>query len=764
MASSGAGPGWPSGRLPVELFMNVAQNLPREDLKSMRLVNREFNTKMMCYFLRQVVINFGPELSMTLDSGEDPGHSSHSIDVTERLMDSDVFRNFGPDIYRLGLAFELDERDLATPSTGDLEEVHIRHWGVYRWPSQQTDNQYQSHLDNVTMSLENSQGIFRLLSTVKNVQELALSCDGGLGYLQGPDVNPLQPPGRPPIFGDPNAVRTTPDDSIKVIFDKPYKLEMLERKLVAAGIDSAELPTVLYELLKQECVGLDELVYEERTRASLRRNRHGQDVTRRKAFDDSIRLQPDQLTETQMRFLYQHVTAQQALVNSFLIAVIDNGPSYAHLTKVNIARLPSFHVDILCRNEFWASLPGLDEVALGVIPDWREVSMKDKYTAEVRQVHPSDAIPKVFNLLHNYIGKVSRIKRLHFEWLCGGELAAGCIQRLSYVLPAPFLKAHRRVIDSSMNNLLILPFIKHLSLKNCWFAPNVFYRLTHTMALVGSLESLELETVSLSGPPIIRGPMDDIEANAGGPPKGLPKPPSYEGDGGKPVLKKYAIPELSWPHIIDMLTPGETMIERIYAENAKFDGDLIRIRKDLKLRKLVFKSCGYVDIRDHRFISTRRFHPPGWPGFITGVESDNLAEHSAKRWQLQQFLQVSTDRHLGKITKLLRDSEGDALRKYWGFRTGWAGVYDQSILAAAEADFIYNAGLGRFSGTIEHDANPCGEEGSDRSLVPYEFDTSPFEQGYDDRVGLRYLMQDIEFEMGYSTPFGSILRGFMTPW
>ncbi|KAI0377448.1 hypothetical protein F5Y04DRAFT_284925 [Hypomontagnella monticulosa] len=730
---------WPAGLIPIELFTEVAQYLSRDDIKAMRLVNREFNMKLVVHFLRQIVIHLDPELSAKLGTGLTLQDGSTPIDFTDRLLDSGVFRNFGPDISRFGLSLELDERELATPSIGDLEEIHVRPWGIYRWPIQPDVGQSDPFLVEITKSLENCQGIFRLLSRVKNIRELALSCEGGLGYLQGPDVNPLQPPGRQPIFGDPNAVRDTEDTSYQTDFEKPYRLEVMEKKLASKGVDPKQIPVMIDQLLARENITIDHFKVEERRRTPLPKCRYEYELTRPFSHSTKVRLQPDQLTDTQKRFLFQHISAQQALVQAFMLSVIENSHSFKELKKVNIARLPSFHIDLLCRDSIWSELPGLEEVALGIVPDWRELFPDDDYNIVARQIYPTDALPKVFKLLNDHIGKQPGIKRLHFEWLCGGELAPGCYQRGRYILPAPFLKQHRMVIWSHKENLLILPHITHLSLKNCWFAPNVFYRIMRTMAKK-SLTSLELETVSLSGPPIFRGAMPDEDYGEDGQPDGpgltiFPRGPC-------PIRKPRW---LSWSHIIDMLTPGETILERLHAEGGESNSPPHRIKKDLKLRKLVFKSCGYVIVRDHRFISNRRFRYGTMDLLSTNVLDPIFHTEHPRRAKVEPFMQLPTDRHLASIYSMINPSEENMLQQVFGLETGSDYPYGRSIRLAAKCDgMAFVPGVGRFSGTIEHYPKE-----SEESSIPYVVDISTFDQEYDDNRGLNKLLKGIEKAAGY---------------
>ncbi|KAE9583431.1 hypothetical protein CGMCC3_g665 [Colletotrichum fructicola] len=158
------------------------------------------------------------------------------------------------------------------------------------------------------------------------------------------------------------------------------------------------------------------------------------------------------------------------------------------------------------RQDFWQSLPNLTNVALAVVADWRQVAKVAPGCVEDTFVSPVDAVGRAYRVLRDYIGKQKNISYLHFEWICGGEFAPGITQRNHYVLPAPFcMPVHMPALEAakSPDLLLSLPHIKHLSLKNCYSVPHVFLQVIRSMALQ-SLEKLELETVSLAGPPVRR--------------------------------------------------------------------------------------------------------------------------------------------------------------------------------------------------------------------------------------------------------------------
>ncbi|KAI1391332.1 uncharacterized protein F4822DRAFT_182259 [Hypoxylon trugodes] len=759
---------WPEG-IPLEIFSMIFQYIPDRERKALRLVNQEFNSKLISIIMRQVVICVSPGFSTKMDASRGHDGSHTLIDFTQRLINSPIAQCYGPQIRRLGIALDLNEIDIASPAICDLEDIVVRPWGPYRWPIDPEDRgSAELIMDNIIDELEKSQGQFNLLDNATNLREIALSCEGGLGYLQGPDVNPRQPQRQPPVFGKAIPARETDDESLQILFDKSYKIEMSERKMAAQGVDPSKFPTMIYRLLMNEEISLDEFSREQRQRSPLPLYNPAQAfiprerVPRDPKRNDRLRLQPGLPVQTQLRFIYRHIQAEEALILSFFVGFMDKCHLLTNLTKLNITRISSFHLDSLCRHDFWTSVPSLNEVALGVIPEWTSLEQRKGHPIEARQVYPTDAIPKVFKLLSEYIGKQRRIKRLHFEWHCGGELAAGCVQRNRYILPAPFLKNHRKVIDCSVENLLFLPYVTHLSLKNCWFAPHVFYCIIYTMGRVMSIEELVLESVSLSGPPILQPGILDIEPEE--------DPPNTHWRGG--TLPQIPLPKpeyLSWLHIIDMLTPGVTVKELQYLEEWGEFMPPLRIKKELSLRKIVFISCGYVEVRDYRFISNRRFRDLKMPDYLEELRDGFRKEFEPKRQALREYLQLTTDRHLAKIVPVMSEYEKYAMKRVFGLETGWNFVYDRTVIEAAQRDGVVAPGIGRFSGTIE--GGPPREDNYKyepdpnvrRRTVDYYFDTTFYEQGYNDLEGLDNLMQGIEAATGYSF-VGPVAPMIIPPW
>ncbi|KAI1639762.1 hypothetical protein F4809DRAFT_648460 [Biscogniauxia mediterranea] len=811
---------WPTEKLPVEIFVLIAQFLgSRENVRAMRGVNHEFNSKLSSYYFRHLVVHFGPKLNTTLDTGLSLKVNSPSVDITDHLIGStSIFDNFGHEIRRFALAMELSEPDLATPNIDNSHVLEVRPWGIYRWPNQ--SSQPPSLLQKITQSLENSGGMFRILSRLTKVQELGLSCEGRLGYLRGPDIGLLSPCRPLAVFGNSDTPGNNQGLSPPLDFQKSYPYEMLERMMYTAKVPPNFVAEKIDQLLGMEGITKEQLACEERHRCPLPENRRGSrpqcpSCDSCKERSRTLRLQPDLLTDAQKRLLLQHMSAHQALIQSYLLGIMDNAASFVNLTKLKIACLPSLHLDLLCRDDVWSKLPQLEEVSLAVVPDWRKLTEFGPYAVGETQVYPTDALPKVYRLLNDHIGKQQHIKRLHFEWLCGGELASGRLQRNRHILPAPFLKNHRRIADARMENLLVLPFITHLSLKNCWFTPHVFYRIVRQMAAI-SLESLALETVSLTGPPacVDRNSVNNRAADADAAADAAaaaaagqnPHPPNQAGvvqhmllpngafrafqgilhdqdppipqhlldtiashfaqpeaDPSTPAIPLEAPRPLSWAHIIDMLTPGDTIREHIHNQDSSsddFEGPLL-LKKKLKLRKLTFKSCGYVVIADPRFISDRA------PGFTAREIFDIHLPHTSVYYNgpstlgcIQWFMQVNTDRHLGRIVPYLDKKEQRALTRVFGFRMGWQGVYDDHVIrAAAEDDHVFIPGRGRFSGSIDGPAEPTPTERyagifyardeESRVADVEDYDTETLENDYADEIGLGVLQARIESDAGY---------------
>ena len=232
-------------------------------------------------------------------------------------------------------------------------------------------------------------------------------------------------------------------------------------------------------------------------------------------------------------------------------------------------------------------------------------------------------------------------------------------------------------------------------------------------------------------------------------------------------------PDLSWPHIIDLLTAGPTIREFIHNRDKGMSEPPLKLKKVLKLEKISFKSCGYVEVPDGRFVAS-------WP---FGVEYSPSAERdwssvSKENRKIctctQFFMQVNTDRHLARVIQGIPVLEALSLRRVHGFTFGWGNgeIYDSAVIKAAKNDGIRSPGRGRFTGTVQGKpapgtppeiANVKRYEGifypkeetpeeEDPDVVPVNvFDTTPFDRDYDaDQPGV-FSQSRFESQAGYRT-------------
>lgn len=209
---------WPLHELPVELFDLITAHLSRDDVKSMRLVNREFERKVSRSLFHTSVVPFNTELYDMID--EDKRSLTRVPRPVlrnkgkKKVTDSDqpptidggliwqnakedkegkvykghglrVFQGFGPHIKRFGMTFEVSEKQLLQPPIKkELEHVESYH-GTYDWPS----SHYArfANLAGLENTADETSRMKAAFANLEIVQELALSIDNGLGWLDGPD-------------------------------------------------------------------------------------------------------------------------------------------------------------------------------------------------------------------------------------------------------------------------------------------------------------------------------------------------------------------------------------------------------------------------------------------------------------------------------------------------------------------------------------------------------------------------------------------------
>ncbi|WQF89700.1 Putative F-box domain-containing protein [Colletotrichum destructivum] len=539
-------PTWPPAKIPVEIFDEITTYLSRLDVKNLRLVNREFDQMISAKYFRNVVVPFRSEIYQAMKKkafleNEDNEQAQSGKDT---LFSSGmrIFQSFGEHILRFALSLELDEENLAYPPIKPTQEAITSYWGIYRWPHESYLR--YTELEGLEQTADETASMMEALGYLAKVQELGLCCDAGLGYLLGPDQQLESPPLPHPVFGLRNLRYRTLQRRLRInsdsmnarkhAFESPrdFKYTVLESMVRKAGYAQDQAKDAIAMLLSTENVSLTSIDFDERTAAAAAALASSESQVINRAVlqhvdaapdqdhDDTFTrtlmavlrdspagypLQPRNLTRGQKEMLLELEWAHRALIQSYVIALIDNArlSRFNSLTTLTIAKIPSSHIFMFQRPDFWQSLPNLTNVALAVVADWRQVAKVAPGCVEDTFVSPVESVLKVQSLLQDHIATQENIKFLHFEWICGGEFAPGTTQRNLYVLPAPFCSPEQMVHPETAKSpdvLLSLPHVRHLSLKNCYATPHVFLQALRTMA-GQSLQKLELETVSLTGSP-----------------------------------------------------------------------------------------------------------------------------------------------------------------------------------------------------------------------------------------------------------------------
>ncbi|PTB36024.1 hypothetical protein M441DRAFT_203823 [Trichoderma asperellum CBS 433.97] len=738
---------WPMAQLPVEIFEIITRYLTRADVQALRLVCREFEAKVSAQYFRNVVVPFRAELYTSLDD-------ENNAAITSRLFSNGmrIFESFGPHILRFALSLELDEFILAYPPVKPAQEAIPAFWGIYRWPHE-TYHRYRD-LEGLEQTADETDSMKKALRCLTKVTNIGLCCDAGLGFLVGPEHAVHKINNRDPVFDARDwhqDSRVKKGDTLVAVSDfngvrrdltsataqhDNFKRRVLEKMISDAGFAGYYVHEAIDLLLETEGVTISEIDFDEREVNVDEQQQQLQQQQQEARISPATRqpLIPTNLTRAQKELLLELEWAHRAMIQSYVISIIDNARDgcFTNLTNVTIAKIPSAHIHILCHKELWENIPSIKTVSLAVIADWRKISKPSPGVVEDVHVSPVDAVGKVYRLLNDHIGRRPNIESLRFEWICGGEFARGPYQRNQYVLPAPFVESPDLMISpegaKDTSRLLHLPFIKYLSLKNCWFAPHVLFQTTRYMAL-HSLEKLDLETVSISGPPTIPPQQPANPAPPAADDAGVPLHPLFPGVIGpvpvalfqqpaippvpeEPSVDRLALPDtFSWAGFCEHFSPGIKMrhLPR-FCESSSSDTDgssskaedlspflpdASKLKVDESrygLSSISFKSCGYVFI-DVRTLDIRAILP-------TEAQLGH-AFANALRHDIFHSMQYSKDKFLGRIVPYMLPAEMKTLEHIFLFEQGWSKVYPEQVLDDAVTDGFDCPGMARFSGTLE---------------------------------------------------------------
>lgn len=761
---------WPVDKLPVEIFNLIISYLPRSTIQNMRLVNKEFEEKVTAYLFRTVVVPFRSEIygiSSEVDLGlETP--SVGSVILQDKGMR--VFQGFGKHILQFAMSFEIDENKLARPPVKSDQEEITTFWGTYKWPFKGY-NRY-SQLEGLELAADQTRTMTKALRFITNATELALSLDGGVGWLAGPDKNSkvVQRGEKYPVFGE---SRFVPEPKKRVRAKKtptkapsePQTLECQSQPAGEGGRQSLSLDALPWSLddlpaplrhMTANALNLQTVANHSQenldahsqipepdiTPSSSPMTTVGETVTDGEdrevelldiSLEDSgYPLKPRNLTLAQREMLLETEWAQRAFLQSYSIAIIDNQQTFKHIDTLTIARLPHRQIPLLWRPDFWDALPQLEKLSLGIIPDWREVTKLPTGLVQDVSLLPSASATGVFQLLTNHISHRSNITTLHFEWVGGGEEAPGLFTRNRHILPAPLTSRAIGMINRKEEaELLGLPNVRNLSLKNCWIAPHILINFMRAHKM--SLYTISFDSVSLTAPlrpnanpnPMQENPEAFGLANIVQNPNfqgqlvaapdaaallQLPNPPVQNQqimalwntmimNPVPPVYSNvhharqnwYKEPRMgSWAWFLEATVPNQKLQD--IRESYEFEVESSPYVPS-RLVKLEFTSCGYVKL-PLDIDQTMLDRPP----------SRLLDTTSSRKKELEEWMMKTEDSNLGVIANYIDPVEEMTLENIWDMSFGWDWTRKR-LATEAKADGIPSPGKGRFFGLVNI-ANP----------------------------------------------------------
>jgi hypothetical protein len=543
---------WPLHEIPVELFDLITVHLARDDVKSMRLVNKEFEQKVSRSLFHTSVVPFNTELYDMIDEDKrnltrapraallNKGKrkailTSHSPETEpgglmwQNAKDDRegkvykghglrVFQGFGPHIKRFGMTFEVSEKQLMQPPIKkELEHIDAYH-GAYNWPSAHYAR--FANLAGLENTADETSRMKAAFANLEIVQELGLSIDSGLGWLNGPDKSL-----RSRIFERPSAVfgskydvsdRSTaaatefwdalqrsqqsfaPYSNMKEIIlehrslpsSTPFELDGIGPTVYANSQrwSSMDLAKVLPSRSESGLSGLGVLYATGKSLVSTDIDSTGSSII------------PSSMRKEQKEWLLETQWAQQAFLESYMLAVIDNTSNFERVTTLKITQLSSRFLPMLARGVFWDALPCLSDVTFHVCADWRTVEKDNARLAAIKSQNPSEAV-RVFHkdILRDRIATKESIKKLNIGWYGGGEHAEGMFARNENLLPAPITQLDHCTANSAIFGL-VFKFVEHLTLSNCWISPPTLEGLVRSHSSK-ALKKITLDSVSLTAHP-----------------------------------------------------------------------------------------------------------------------------------------------------------------------------------------------------------------------------------------------------------------------
>ena len=414
-------------------------------------------------------------------------------------------------------------------------------------------------------------------------------------------------------------------------------------------------------------------------------------------------LVPNNLTPAQKEWLLETEWAQRAFLSSYCMALSDNSHTFQHVHSFTVARLSSRYLSALQREDFWGALPNLNALTINVSPDWRSIIKAESGVVEAPDIRPSGAATQFHKLLVTCIAVIPRIKKLSLGYYGGGEHQVGIFGRNRHILPAPLTDFSDHLAATSINaDILVLPFVEHLTLTNCWITPPSLKTFVAQMR-TAKLRTLTLDSVSLTAHSGVANNVEPDPVENGvlrvpdGPPRRFGDPalgdlfdqrgsaPDPRSDGFGWMVESCRIG--SWGNVIDAITPGPTIQLLRYAYQHLHD--VPDFRDPGPLERINFVSCGYV-----KLVNMKDFNQ-SFLGEIISNPPHCLRKRAVDLMSI--VMHRNDDPLLGQIIPTLQSYEQEVFQTAFPMEMN---LKTESKLDNQE-DGQPIAGSGRFSGSVK---------------------------------------------------------------
>ena len=688
-----------------------------------------------------------------------------------------IFKSWGPHIKQFAMTFEVDERkatflppsgqilsmfdissyrllsiadliiaSMVKPPKKNLFEIINSWWGTYRWPSPHY-SRYAS-CSNMEKTADETRCMTQALSTLISATELGLSVDSGLGWIQGPDISDRAQFFRRQVkifetqYAEPSDQEIDREQVWEGIRQQYFNPRNRTFQTVLLSHPNAVKPGIVWGMAPPNA-NYPPLIFKGRNvdipidPLTMSRIADNRSASRENPFS-SESLVPNALTDGQAQWLLENEWAQRAFLSSYCVSLIDNAATFVHLRSLNIAKLSSRYLSELKREDLWTALPNLEKLILVISPDWRDIIKKSTGIVASPAILPSSAASQVYSLLDACIKRCNNIASLDLGWVGGGERAEGIFARNQNILPAPILNFGTEELSIDLHcDILELPHVQHMTLRNCWLHPSALKQFVKTMRGL-SLETLKMDSVSLTAVPgklatapvanllggggfhgvlpagvglgnvliapygmVLQGPLHDSyleEAQAEAPPGGHVNA-TEDGASYRPPSSSCLTQEQrdgSWPEVIDTITPGGTIDHQKYLHGLMDEMQGPPKPRDIgSLRRIEFTSCGYIRLNH-----------------MERLDQDPICDVISKPpyCLLQRTADLKAvmmsgehDPLLGQIAPAMAKRESDTLQFVWGMRMGWEA--DDMSKYETREDGQPIGGSGRFSGVVEKDAD-----------------------------------------------------------